>query len=184
MLDRISACWIANKKRDRRANADPSGENSDNKSRVRQPGPTMETTMDQDPVYHGTTIPAKSELPKLIRINVLASILNTTVPAVHIMKSRSPHLLPPRVILPGRKCLLWDISVVMDWISRHQAPETEAPTLSSHKQEIDPEPEDPIHKKKKEGPYGSTKQKRIELRRRHIEGGVKDKLLAGNGGNR
>lgn len=139
------------------------------KSRVRQPGPTMETTMNQEQVYHGSTTPSKSELPKLIRINVLASILSTTVPAVHIMNSRSPHLLPPRVILPGRKCLLWDLSVVMDWISRHQITETSTPT----KHEVETNQGKPSHKKKKEGPYGSTKQKRVELRRRHIEGGTK-----------
>ncbi len=57
---------------------------------------------------------------KTIGVQELSEIIHKTPSTVRTYTSRNPELLPPMLIYPGKK-LLWEYSVVVEWMhGEHQ----------------------------------------------------------------
>ena len=50
----------------------------------------------------------------------MAELLHKAPRTVAIQVTRSPHLLPPRVVIPGSNRVLWLRATVMAWLKRHE----------------------------------------------------------------
>ena len=57
---------------------------------------------------------------KTLGINELAAILHRSAKTIAAEVSKSPHKLPPRLMLPGSRKVLWLWSDVERWINEHR----------------------------------------------------------------
>lgn len=55
---------------------------------------------------------------KTIGVNELSVIIHRPVPSIKSDLSRKPESLPPRVVMPGSKKLLWIESDVFQWLEQ------------------------------------------------------------------
>jgi hypothetical protein len=58
----------------------------------------------------------------LLDLEDMALILNKTVITIRSDSSRAPHRLPPRVMLPSSKKLLWRRETVLSWLKANKMP--------------------------------------------------------------
>ncbi len=55
---------------------------------------------------------------RLIGINELAAMIGLSPKTVRVEVTRRPHVLPPRVIFPGGRRVLWRLIDVTKWMAR------------------------------------------------------------------
>lgn len=66
----------------------------------------------------------KTDYLQTITIKELAAILNRSPATISTEISKAPHKLPPRLVLPGSRKVLWLKSDVEDWIREHRTRST------------------------------------------------------------
>lgn len=62
------------------------------------------------------TIPKTVELPKVVGPEYLVPLVHRTVSTIKVDARRKPESLPPRLMIPGSKKVLWLESDVLAWI--------------------------------------------------------------------
>ena len=55
--------------------------------------------------------------PNLVGPDYLAQLLRRSVNTIRVDASRRPESLPPRLMIPGTRSLLWVESDVLDWLN-------------------------------------------------------------------
>ena len=58
-----------------------------------------------------------SEKPNLVGPDYLAKLLCRSVNTIRVDASRRPESLPPRLVIPGTRNLLWVEADVLDWLN-------------------------------------------------------------------
>ena len=62
------------------------------------------------------TMPKAVELPKVVGPEYLAPLVHRAVSTIKVDARRKPESLPPRLVIPGSKKVLWLESDVLAWI--------------------------------------------------------------------
>ena len=58
-----------------------------------------------------------SERPKIVGVEYLADLLQRKVSTIRMDASRRPESLPPRLVIPGTRNLMWVEDDVLDWLN-------------------------------------------------------------------
>ena len=102
----------------------------------------------------------------ILDINQLSLVIHLAVKTIRTTLVRNPTALPPRLIIPGQKRLLWLWSDVVEWYSKQVRSQGSNPEFAAAPRAATP-PETQIPREKKPGRPTKVEQ----LRRRQSQGG-------------